>query len=321
MCDEMDQELLAIVCQIIEFELKEQPLSIQRCAIGLCNEVYLVTISHTDVVVRFNRSPKALLGTERYIPLFASLDIPVPQLLASSYSLAVVPVAYQILSKIPGRDITDVIHTLTEDQLCTIAQNIAMIFQKLSRLPTNGKYGFIDISEDEAKNSWLDVIDDLVTTINERNKKSGVIEARHLEVLNSILAEHRDYFIQCPSIFYFDDLSAKNVMIDNGRFVGLVDLDNVAYGDPLEAVGRIEGSWFGTSYGRFYTDEIEKALGLTTRQRRIVTMYAITNYIFWLAMKGVRYNSITSLEIDWDSVKDCRNAIDSLILKYHSMSF
>jgi len=33
-------------------------------------------------------------------------------------------------------------------------------------------------------------------------------------------------------------------------------------------------------------------------------MYAIINYIFWLAMKGIRYNSITSMEIDWASVED-----------------
>ena len=55
---------------------------------------------------------------------------------------------------------------------------------------------------------------------------------------------------------------SKNVLIDNGKFSGLVDIDTIVYGDPLEAVGSIKASWFGTHYCEVYTKAIEDEIRL-----------------------------------------------------------
>ena len=66
-------------------------------------------------------------------------------------------------------------------------------------------------------------------------------------------------------------------MIHEGRFAGLVDLDSLAQGDPLEAIGRIKASWYGTHHGRVYADAVMDAQNLSHEQRNLVTLYALLN--------------------------------------------
>jgi hypothetical protein len=89
-------------------------------------------------------------------------------------------------------------------------------------------------------------------------------------------------------------------MIDNGRFSGLVDLDALAQGDPLEAIGRIKASWYGTHHGRVYTDAVMDAQRLDADNRRIVTMYALHNRILWTMENGIQFNQNTSAQVDRD---------------------
>ena len=46
------------------------------------------------------------------------------------------------------------------------------------------------------------------------------------------------------------------MLVHNGKFVAIVDLDTVAYGDPLEGIGRIEASWYATENGKVYTEAV-----------------------------------------------------------------
>jgi hypothetical protein len=85
-------------------------------------------------------------------------------------------------------------------------------------------------------------------------KSTGVWEPRLQEILDKINSEFEKYFKAVEPVTYYGDICAKNVMIHDGRFSGLVDLDILAQGDPLEAVGRIKASWYGTHYGRTYSD-------------------------------------------------------------------
>ena len=97
-----------------------------------------------------------------------------------------------------------------------------------------------------------------------------------------------------PQLFYYKDINSKNVIINNGGFAGLIDLDNVAYGHPLDAVGTIQTSWYGTHYGDLYAKTIMDLLGLSEKQREAVNVYALINKIRWLSEKGIQYNKNTS---------------------------
>lgn len=309
-----------IVRLVVEKELGESPCSIQRMTTGIRNEVYLVSLQKRDVIVRLNADEKAMTCTEEHIALFNTLGIRVPQILGSDNSKTIAPFAYQIQSRIEGSDLTHVIATLTQEQLQGIAREIASISKKLSPLPTNGTFGWKGGGYQIEFPSWLDVLKQLQRQIIERTAQTGVVDRRYIDAVAEILETYGMYFENVPSTFYYDDMSSKNVLIHDGLFSGLVDLDTVAYGDPLEGIGRIQASWYGTEYGNMYSEAIMQELGLDTQEREMVLVYAILNRIYWLSERGIKFNENTSTDIDSETVAKDKKIIDALLKQWSAES-
>ena len=162
----------SIVSEIVKKELREEPIKIERMVIGICNEVYFVTTSTRKVIVRMNVWPGQLNGVETHITLFKSLNIKVPDMLASDYSKKDFPFCYQILSYIEGKDLGLVIESMTRDQLKVLAKEIASIFKKLAAIPTNGKYGWVGKDESKLVDSWAEIMKQ--DEVGKRNDQTGV---------------------------------------------------------------------------------------------------------------------------------------------------
>lgn len=301
------------VSQIIKREFGERTDDIRRMTAGIANEVYSVRLSSRTVIVRLNADGQSMRGAEAHIALFRSLHISVPELLAADYSKTSVPFAYQVQSKLDGMDLGQLIEQLSEDQLKAIAQEIAAIVRKLEPLPTNGRFGWTGGGQVAAFATWLDLLQDMRAHIAARDAATHVVGERRLQAFDALLVRHRPYLSRVPSRFYFDDMSSKNVMIADGRFVGLVDLDTVAYGDPLEGIGRIEASWFGAAHGQIYANAVMGELGLAAEDRTMVSVYAVLNRIYWLSERGIKFNENTSTAIDPDAVKQDQAIIDRML--------
>jgi aminoglycoside phosphotransferase (APT) family kinase protein len=303
----------SLVRQIVGKVFGEPLRSIERMTTGSANEVYAVGLAERDVIVRMNADPRVMQGSERHIALFKGLGIAVPEILAADYAKASAPLAYQVQTRLPGADIGRVIASLSPAQCVVVAKEIAAIARKLAPLPTDGRFGWTGGGDAIAYDAWFDLLTDMRRRIAERGSATGTIEVRHLDAFDRLLQANRGYFESVRSVFYFDDMSSKNVMVDNGRFSGLVDLDTVAHGDPLEGIGRIEASWYGTAHGRCYADAVMDALGLARSERRIVRVYGVLNRISWLSEHGIRFNGNTTADIDRDAVERDRALVDAML--------
>lgn len=296
-----------IVLNLLQFPF----ISVSRLTRGITNEVYLVTLPDKKMVLRMNTKPERLKGSDKYINLFSSLKITVPHIIASDYTKTVFPFAYQILSYIEGTDIGDVIDTLPERNIIAIAKEIANIFNKLKKIPTNGKFGWIGFDESMSVDTWSKVFN--LQEADQRNSVTHIIDEDLRRVIHALYDDFKPYLDSVKSTFYYADLNYKNVLIHNGTFAGLIDLDDVTYGDPLEALGRIQACWFGTKHGKIYLDAIEDFLGLTDAQKVIVNKYAtITRYI-WLSYEGIQFNENTTTEIDLSKVNTDKKIIRDLL--------
>lgn len=287
-----------VIARIIQKEFGAKPGRITRMGNGICNEVYLVDAAGREVFVRLKAEARYMFGSHNHIPIFRSKGIRVPEILAEDYSKREMPFAYQILSKIDGRDINDVIDTLADDQLRAIAGEISNVFQQLRDVPNNGKFGVLWGDGDDLVDSWAAEIARMTKVVLGWGARTGVLDARMEHILTWINAEYKDYFEGVRPITYFGDICAKNVMIHEGRFAGLVDLDSLAQGDPLEAIGRIKASWYGTHYGRVYAEAVMDAQALSREQRKLVTMYALLNRTYWTMENGIQFNQNTIAEVD-----------------------
>lgn len=303
---------LELITKIIQKEFGGVPDNVTRMSNGICNEVYRVEVNGRKMTVRLNVEARYMFGSHNHIPIFRSKGIRVPEILAEDYSKQLVPFAYQVLTWIEGQDIMNVIGTLTDHQLRSIAAEVSNVFDQLRDVPNNGKFGVLWGDGSDLVDSWADVIARMTRRVIGWGTKSGVLDEMLEHILRRINTEYREYFESVGPTTYFGDICAKNVLIHDGRFAGLIDLDSLAQGDPLEAIGRIEASWYGTDYGRIYSDAVMNEQRLTGAQRGLVTMYALMNRTYWTLENGVQFNQNTSTEIDREREREDRAVVQAL---------
>lgn len=275
------------------------PSSVKRFTIGLCNEVYEVVLpNNSRYVFRLNKDGDALRGSEKNIPVFTSLGIKVPKIVVSDYSLKIVPCNYQILLEISGEDIGQVFESLSREQLSDIADEVAEIFKKVATLPTDGSFGYANYSGKAEYKSWTDFMKYSVDLATDGGRKTGTLTADIEKMMLDKFNTYEKYFDTVQSKPYYADIASKNVLINEVKFSGLVDLDVICYGDFLEAIGRIKADFFDKKDGEFYTEQIMRKLGLTEPEKKIVSVYALLNRIFWSTGNGIQFNQNSSTQVD-----------------------
>jgi hypothetical protein len=71
--------------------------------------------------------------------------------------------------------------------------------------------------------------------------------------------------------------------------------------------------WSGTRYGNVYTEALMDEQSLDAGQRKIVTMYALLNRLFWTCENGVQFNSNTSPNVNWEKTKKDKEAVEMIL--------
>ena len=298
--------------KICEVEFNETPQKIEKKMTGICNEVYEIYLKKESYILRMNSEKKFLYGTHAFLPIFQKLQIKTPSIVAEDYSKNKVPFCYQILSKIKGIDLGIVIDDLTQKELKLIAIEISRIFDKFNTFPQKDSFGEINGLGEERYKNLFEIIKNQQKTILERNSKTGVIDKEIINILNKLIQSYKNYYLEVKPKLYYDDINSKNVMVYQGKFSGLVDLDFLMKGDYLEAIGRIMASWYGDKHREVYIKEVIKQQYLDGMQQKVVKMYAVLNLIYWMSEEGIKFNSNSSGVINWNNVRDKKEKIVGL---------
>ncbi len=106
-----EQSYEAMIHLITEERFNQVPQYIDR--IGICNEAYRVGLKEREVIDRLSPHDRFLIGSHDHIPKFRALGIRVPYILAEDYSKNLIPFSYQVLSRIDGEDLGQVIETIS----------------------------------------------------------------------------------------------------------------------------------------------------------------------------------------------------------------
>lgn len=290
-------------------EFGEIPVEIERKTIGICNEVYELTYPNESYILRMNQEKEWIYGTHKFLPLFQILQIKTPEILSEDYSKTAFPFCYQILTKLEGKDMGLVIDGLSRPELTKIAEEISSIFDKFNALPTAPSFGGLTGLNESHCDNYLESLVDKKEDVIRRTAATRVLNQEVIDIYDVLLNKYKDYFLNKRPTFYYDDICTKNVMIHEGKFNGLVDLDFLLKGDYLEAIGRMRACWHGQEAGEYYIKEMVRLQQLDDLEKEMVNVYAIFNLIGWTSEAGVKFNENTTDEINWTRVEDNRRKI------------
>jgi aminoglycoside phosphotransferase (APT) family kinase protein len=96
------------------------------------------------------------------------------------------------------------------------------------------------------------------------------------------------YLQAVPPTCFLDDVTTKNVIVENGELQGLVDFDVVCYGDPLY-MPALTATAIVADIGPerlFYVEKLCRHWGMDDEQRRVVALYAALCGLYFLRHVG-----------------------------------
>ena len=211
----------------------QAPVSVTRFTAGLRHYVFDARFADGAAVVVRIGVPDArgeLLSALRLSQALRPLGAPLPKILASD------PEAHfpwLALERLPGTDLGVVIGTLSEAQRDRIAARVASAQAIAAKTPSAGRYGYAARPEDAPHPTWSAVVDAHVARSEGRILVARLFEPAHVQSVRAWLEAERAKLDAMPATPFLHDTTTKNVIIaPDGEFSGIVDVDDLCFGDP-----------------------------------------------------------------------------------------
>ena len=267
----------AIIRQICHLAFDEYPTLIQRCAEGIGNYVYMVECDGSRYGIRCSGEKGAYRETVRWLKRLGEMDIPVPQVIKRG---SFQHYEYLILSWLEGRDIGLVYTQLTRDEKKTIAREIVRIQNEVAALEPE------DIPPDW---SWLSFVHEMLDRAEARIIQNGYFDAESCRRLRVEIEKLDEYFSAVRPVAYLDDISSKNLLIHNGRLSGIIDVDQMGFGDKLTYVALTYMALLNMEYDTDYVNYILEEMELSREQRRAFIFYALMYCVDFMGERGMSF--------------------------------
>lgn len=285
--------------------LSEKPRSIERCAVGQGNYVFIVECSEIKYIVRCSSECGAYDNTVYWLERLASIEIPVPKIIAKG---KFGEFEYLVLSYFEGKDIGLVYSQLSDDDKKEIAKEIVRIQNRVAAL---------QLENVEPQWSWRSIINETLERAKDRIAANGYFDVEKVGRLWKYAEELDGYFSSIEPIAYLDDVSTKNLIIHNGRISEIVDIDWIGIGDKLTYVAMTNMALLNmecdTNYVKYILDEMR----LSDIQKRAFLFYTLMFCVDFMGERGMQFMD-KFVEINEQIIDRLNSLYDSLCDEWKS---
>ncbi|MEO8883326.1 MAG: aminoglycoside phosphotransferase family protein [Devosia sp.] len=266
-----------------------RPAAVRRFTTGSQHYVFEVELEgRAPVVVRasLSRGRALAAGSVKFSRLLRPLDVPLPAIIAEDLDAAF---PYVVFERLPGTDLGHVIGTLAEAQLGAIAAKVARLQRIVAMLPTAGRYGYAADPAEAPRRHWSDILDDSIARSRGRIAARGYYDLGPVAAAEAVLARLRREADEQRATPYLHDTTTKNVIIaPDGTLSGIVDVDDLCYGDPRSPVALTMAATLAFTGGSGYADFWMKHAG--HRDDRLFRLYVALCLLDFMSEQGQVFN-------------------------------
>lgn len=279
----------------------ETVTSVSRLATGNQNYVYAVDTEQSAYVVRMthkfrDKFVSALYWQEQLIPLGVPLAKFIGQDLDGQYS----HFPALLMKRLPGADIGKVYPSLTAEQKKKIACQMVDIHAKLSSLPDGPKYGYTPNPPHE---TWVDFLAKDLNVASDRINKAQIFDKNVSDIAFSFLDSLKEGLLKIRPRPFMPDTTVKNVIIHEGALMGIVDVDDICYGDPLFTLSLTYAGSEIDGHDTDYADAWVGFLGLDNHAQRRLEFYRLLHTIWFMGEQAIISANGQKLSFDTEKLK------------------
>lgn len=288
---------------------------ISRFATGICHYVYDVRlVDGRELVVRLTVPERrrdfegALYWYDRLLPM----GIPLARILHSDLTSEL---PLMLLERLPGTDLGKVYARLSSGEKREIARHVADIQIRVGSLPEGPGFGWATSYEDPGLRKDGDLVADWrESLIWKRNaiRDRGHCDPSFADRVAALIPSFVDYASNVRPRPCLEDTTTKNVIIDRGRFSGLVDVDGVLFGDVLSAVGLTQMSLLCSGYDTDYIEYWCEFMEVNATRRRVVDFYSAHFGLAFMTEVGQAFNR-GKADVDPQRVERLHDTLDALL--------
>ena len=279
---------------VVRSRLGLEPVEIRRFLTGLCHYAFSVTTADgRKLVVRIATPPtkRLLAGGIYWNEFLRPIGVPLPRMIAASLEPSEIQFAFVILEHLSGSDLGEVYQSLSSPQKLEVASEVVRIQKKVSVLPKAGGFGLAcSYSEPPAHSGWEAAILGILERAHQRMSEFDHPGSLYVARLRQILSRYETYFTAIQPVPFLDDTTTKNVLVEQGRLTGVVDVDQLCFGDPLLTVGLTQTALLAHGHDVDYVDHWMNLLELSERQRQMVSAYTLLFCVDFMSELGQRFN-------------------------------
>jgi aminoglycoside phosphotransferase len=276
-------------CRVTSAALGELAMTARRFTTGLHHFVYEVELPERRTVVMRMTRPSERPHMRNAVMLsrqLRPLGVPLPRLLAADTEA---PLPWMMLERLPGVDLWEVVGALPDASLTQISGHVAAAQAIAARTPTAGRYGFSPTPEGAPFTRWSELVAADIERSRGRIVTAGLFDPAHVERIERIRSSLVRDLDAIPATPFLHDTTTKNVIVNSaGDFSGIVDVDDLCFGDPRFVTALTEVALRANDLPATYAHHLMDAAGWA--DDHLNRLYVAVIFLGFMSEHGQRFN-------------------------------
>lgn len=298
-----DEEVAATVVALMT---SEKVLYLERMKTGEQNFVCAVKTDRAEYVIRMTtHNYKSVFKSALYWQKkLISLGVPLAKFIQFDLVGKYSDFPALLMPRLFGNDLCNVYSKLTDINKKNLAKEMIKIQSATNALPLAAGFGIAANYEQNFKfQSWYDFIiynlKRYVTAI-EKNKVIDINSAKETLLLAKSLEKHVRAIEPKPFLW---DASERNVLIYEGKIAGIVDVDEICFGDRLLVLGLTSIGLRSEGNDDLYVQYWAEGLQLDNQEQQCLILYQLFYCLAFMSKHSTVSANNTRLFFDIDKLR------------------
>lgn len=300
--------------KIVLKQLSEDIVSAERFSTGHQHFVFDVkTKSGKSFVVRIAQPEHRHLleSAVFWNNLLKPQGVPLPEIFALDLK-AEFP--FLILERFPGKDLWQVYAELSKAQKKQLAAEMTRLQAIAAALPNAKCFGYLETYDSETLcRTWFDVVLKYLERSRGRIKRTRLFDPEIVDRVESKARNYENYFAKIEPVAFFDDITTKNVIVNEGKLSGIVDVDWMCFGDSVQTIALTQMGLLSNGDDLDYIEFWCDAMNLNAEQRKVLNLYSAASCVDFMSEIGQTFNKDAPSEFDDKKAEKFFEILDRLL--------